>query len=418
VRSGPAIVIVGASLAGATAAATLRGEGYDGRLVVIGDEEVPPYERPPLSKTYLRGEQPLEGLFVRPPDFWEDHGIELLAGQRAEALDAHARTVTLAGGTSIRFDRALVATGVRNRRLDVPGSDLDGVVQLRTIADADRIRASAASSAKVVVVGFGFIGAEVTASLRMLGVDVEVVEIFHTAMARVLGGTLGPVLESLHRDRGVRFHFGDAVERFEGAGRVERVVTRTGVTIECGGVVVGIGTEPNVEVMPDAVAANGGGGIEVGPTLEPAIDGVFAAGDVATHEHPLFGPIRVEHFDNALKMGEHAARNLLGAGAVFDDPHWFWSDQYEHEIQMAGVVPQVDDSTMVVRGSLDDRRFCAFLLDDAGVLRGAISLDWPRDCRRSLKLIAAQAAPPAEALADPDVDLRGFLSRRGEPRRP
>ena len=405
--SGRTIVVVGASLAGATAAAVLREEGFDGRLVLIGDETSPPYERPPLSKAYLRGEQPREELLVRAPDLWQSHAIEARFGERAIGLDPDHRTVALADGTSIPFDLALVATGVRNRRLEVPGRDLEGVFELRTLADADRIRAAAARSSSAVVVGFGFIGAEVTASLRALGLEVAVVEVFHTAMVRVLGDRIGRVLETIHRDHGVRFRFEDRVERFEGVDRVERVVTAGGEALDCDMVVVGIGTQPNAEVMRGRGLASDGG-IEVGPTLETAFGGVFAAGDVATHEHPLFGPIRVEHFDNALKTGEHAARNLLGAGAVFADPHWFWSDQYDHELQMAGVVPRVDDATVVMRGSLDERRFCAFLLDDEGVLRGSISLDRPRDCRRSMPLIAAGVAPPPEALADPEVDLRGL----------
>ena len=402
---GRTIVMVGASLTGATAAATLRGQGFDGRLVLAGDEPSPPYERPALSKGYLRGEETVEEFLVRPPDFWATNEVETRFGERATAFDPRAKTVTLAGRDTIAFDRALLATGVRNRRLDVPGARLEGIFELRTVQDSDAIREAAASASKAVVVGFGFIGAEVSASLRRLGVEVEVVEIFSTALRRVLGHRLGSVLESIHRDQGVGFRFDDEVERFEGDARVERVVTRSGHTIECDMVVVGIGTEPNGELMPGEGTAPGGG-IEVGPTLETAFTGVFAAGDVATHEHPIFGPIRVEHYDNAIKMGEHAARNLLGAGAVFDDPHWFWSEQYDHELQMAGVVPQVDDLEMVVRGSLEDRRFCAFLLDDEGVLRGSVSLDRPRDCRRSLKLIRAQAAPPRAALADPDVDLR------------
>ena len=399
------IVVVGASLTGGTAAATLREEGFDGRLVLIGEEHLPPYERPGLSKEYLRGQESAADLFVRPTDWWESHGVEARFGERVAALDPHDHTVTLQGGQSITFDQALIATGVRNRRLDVPGADLDGVVQLRTVADADHIRREALAASRVVVVGFGFIGAEVTASLRSMGVEVEVVEVFETALYRVLGRTLGGTLEAAHRDQGVRFHFDDVVDGFEGQGRVERVHTRKGRTIEADLVVIGIGTEPNAEVLRGAgLAANGG--IEVGPTLETAFPGVFAAGDVATHEHPVFGSIRVEHFDNALKMGEHAAHAMLGAGGVYDDPHWFWSDQYDHQLQMAGFVPRVEEAHMVVRGSLDERRFCAFLLDAEGVLRGSVSLDWPRDCRRSLKLIAAQVRPEPDELADPEVDVR------------
>jgi 3-phenylpropionate/trans-cinnamate dioxygenase ferredoxin reductase component len=200
--------------------------------------------------------------------------------------------------------------------------------------------------------------------------------------------------------------FNDTVASFEGDGRVEAVVTSAGRRIECDVVVVGIGTEPSVELMA-GTGLDQGGGIPVGPSLETEVSGVFAIGDVASHDHPVFGPVRVEHFDNALKMGATAARNALGAGEVFDDPHWFWSDQYEHQIQMAGFAPTWD--RMVVRGSLEERSFCAFLLDEAGIVRGTVSLDRPRDVRRSFGLISAQAAPDAAALADPGIDLRTLV---------
>jgi len=198
-------------------------------------------------------------------------------------------------------------------------------------------------------------------------------------------------------------HFNDLVARFEGDGRLERVVTRSGTVVEADVAVVGIGTEPAVHIMA-GTGLDQPGGIPVGPTLETSIPGVFAVGDVARHEHPVFGPMRVEHFDNALKMGEAVARNMLGADAVFDDPHWFWSDQYDVQIQMAGFAPTWD--RMVVRGSLEDRSFCAFLLDADGVLRSSVSIAWPRDVRRSLELIREQVRPDPAALADPDVDLR------------
>jgi 3-phenylpropionate/trans-cinnamate dioxygenase ferredoxin reductase subunit len=406
------IVVVGASLAGGTAAAALREEGFEGRLVLLGDEPLPPYERPGLSKAYLRGEESFDDLLLRAPDWWESRGVEARFGERALALDPRRRSVVLASGQTITYDAAIVATGVRNRRLEVPGHELEGIYQLRTVGDADRIRSAAGRASRAVVVGFGFIGAEVAASLRRMGLEVEVVEVFGTALVRALGHTIGRCVEAIHRDEGVRFHFDDAVERFEGDGSVQRVRTRTGRTIEADLVVVGVGTEPNAELLR-GTGVGADGGIEVGPTLETAVPGTFAVGDVATHAHPVFGPVRVEHFDNAIKMGEHVARVVLGAGEVFDDPHWFWSDQYDHQVQMAGIVPRVDRARMVLRGSLEERRFCAFLLDEEGVLRGCVSLDWPRDCRRSLPLIRAQVAPPEEALADPEVDLRTLAPAEG-----
>jgi 3-phenylpropionate/trans-cinnamate dioxygenase ferredoxin reductase component len=395
-------VVVGASLAGGTAAATLREDGFDGRLVLIGDEPLLPYERPGLSKEYLRGAQQRDQLFVRPADWWESHGVETRLGVRAQAVDPRARSVVLADGQRIAFDKALVATGVRNRRFDVPGADLDGIFQLRTVTDAEAIHRAASGARCAVIVGMGFVGAEVAASLRQMGLEVTVVEVFETAMYRVLGPKMGRAIEAIHRDEGIRFRFQDAVERFEGAGRIERVVTRVGASIDADLVVVGAGTQPNAEVMhAEAIAANGG--VRVGLTLETSFPGVFAAGDVASHAHPLFGEVRVEHFDNAIKMGEHAARAMLGSDEAFEDPHWFWSDQWDHQIQMAGVAVGGD---MVVRGSIEARSFCAFFLDGHGVLRAAVSLDWKRDVRRALKMIRREARPDPRTLMDPDIDLR------------
>ena len=405
----PTFVIVGASLAGGTAAATLREAGFDGRLVLIGDESDLPYERPPLSKWYLRGERPREDLSIRPADWWEANEVEVRIGQRAQLLDPREKTVMLADGQRIAFDRALVATGVRNRRLEVPGIELEGVHQLRRVADADAIRRGAAGATTAVIVGMGFIGAEVAASLRQIGLNVTIVEIFQTALYRVLGAEIGRVLEAIHRDHGVEMLFGESVERFEGDGRLERVVTRGGRTVDCDLAVVGVGTEPNADVMRQA-AVGSGVGIHVGPALATSFPGVFAAGDVATHDHPVFGPVRVEHFDNAIKMGQHAAHAMLGSTEPFEDPHWFWSDQYEHEIQMAGVALTED---MVVRGSLEERSFCAFFRDRMGVLRAAVSIDRPRDVRRCLKLIQKQVVCDPASLADPDVDLRKLLPEEG-----
>ena len=397
----PTFVVVGASLAGGTTAATLREQGFDGRLVLIGDEPAFPYERPPLSKRYLRGETSAEHLLVRPEDWWEAHAVEARLGVHAQAIDPIERVVTLADGERIAFDRAVVATGSRNRSLDVPGSDLDGIYQLRSIGDADRIRAAAAVARHAVIVGMGFIGAELAASFRQLGLDVTVVEVFETALFKVLGPTLGRVLEAIHRDNGVTFLFQETVERFEGNGRVERVVTRSGQKLDCDLVVVGIGTQPNADALHGA-SLDASGGIEVDATLETGFPGVFAAGDVASHDHPIFGRVRVEHYDNAIKMGEHVARGMLGRPSPFDDSHWFWSDQWEHDVQMAGVSVAGD---MVTRGSIEDRSFCAFFLQE-GVLRAAVSVDRPRDVRRSLPLIRQQIRPDPAKLADPDVDLR------------
>jgi 3-phenylpropionate/trans-cinnamate dioxygenase ferredoxin reductase component len=343
---------------------------------------------------------------VRPASWYEEHHVDARFGTRAVQIDVRVREVVLAGGERLPFDRLLVATGGRNRRLEVPGADLPGVFDLRYHRDAVRIRDAATEGARVVCVGMGFIGAEVAASLRTVGCDVTVVEIFETTLYRILGPEIGRVLEGIHRDHGVTMHFSDSVDRFEGEGRLERVVTDSGKEIDADVAVIGVGTEPAVEIMA-GTGLDRGGGIPVSPGLETIVPGVFAAGDVALHDHPVFGPIRVEHYDNAVKMGEHAAHAMLGSSEVFDDPHWFWSDQYDSKIEMAGYAPTWD--RMVVRGSFEERAFCAFLLDAGGVVRSTVSLDWKRDVRRSFGLIKAQVRPDPAALADPDVDLRKLV---------
>ena len=399
-------VVVGASLCGATTVAGLRAEGFDGRIVLVGAEEHPPYERPPLSKEYLRGEEPFERALIRPPEWYLENDIDLRTGTRAVQIRPKASAVILAGGESLPYDALLIATGSRNRRLDVPGAELPGVFDLRRAGDADRIRAAADGGARVVCVGMGFIGAEVAASLRALGNDVTVVEVFETTLFRILGPEIGMALEGIHRDHGVVMHFNEAVARFEGDGRLERVVTSGGKHIEADVAVVGVGTEPVTEIMA-GTGLDQGGGIPVDATLRTEIPAVFAAGDVARHDHPVFGPMRVEHFDNAIKMGEHVARSMLGKAEPFDDPHWFWSDQYDSQVQMAGFAPTWD--RMVVRGSIEKRSFCAFLLDRDGVVRSSVSLDWKRDVRRSFGLIRKQVAPDPSALEDPEVDLRTLV---------
>jgi 3-phenylpropionate/trans-cinnamate dioxygenase ferredoxin reductase subunit len=276
---------------------------------------------------------------------------------------------------------------------------------LREVGDAERIREAARAGGRAVLVGMGFVGAEVAASLRHLGMDVTVVEVFETSLYRVLGAELGRTVEALHRDHGVEMIFEDTVSRVEGSGRAERVVTTKGRSIECSFVVVGIGAFPEVSVMGDVGVAVDGG-LEVDARLQTEVPGVYAAGDVASHDHPVFGRLRVEHFDNALKMGEAAAHNVLGRDRVFDDPHWFWSDQYDVNIQMVGYAPTWD--RMVIRGSIAERRYCAFMLQE-GRLRAALSVDWPRDVRRSLELIRSQVPIEERLLADPEVDPRSLV---------
>ena len=395
------IVIVGAGQAGATAAGKLRDEGYDGHLTLIGEEPVLPYERPPLSKEYLRGERDDHQL-VRPEPWYADNQVDLRLGVRADRVDSASRTVELEDGHAVGYDQLVLATGSRNRRVPIPGIELPGVFGMRTAAEAERIREAAAGAGKAVLVGMGFIGAEVAASLRSRGLDVTVVEYAQTPLERVLGPELGHSIEGLHRDHGVEMYFLDAAEGFEGDGRFEALITKGGRRIEGDLAIVGIGVEPVTE-LAERSGIPVENGIPVDATLRTAVDGVWAIGDVARHDHPVFGSVRVEHFDNAVRMGEHVAGNLLGGRDVFDDPHWFWSDQYDANIQMAGFAMAWDQ--VVIRGSLEERSFAAFLLQD-GRLLSTFTMNWNRDVRRSMPLIKAKAHPDPAKLADPDVDLR------------
>ena len=394
-----AFVVVGAGEAGGTAAATLREEGFDGDVVLIGAEPMAPYERPPLSKEYLRGES--DHVYVRPPGWYEEHAIQTRFGTRVERVHVADAVVELEGGERVAYDQVVIATGSRNRHPPIPGLDLPGVLDLRSAPDADAIKEAAKSGSKAVMVGMGFIGAEVAASLRELGLDVTVVEVFETPLEHVVGPEIGGAIEALHRDHGVEMIFRDGAERFEGDGRFEALVTKQGRRIEGDFAVIGVGVEAVTDVVGDGIPVDNG--IPVDATLKTAVDKVWAIGDVARHDHPVFGPIRVEHFDNAMKMGQLVARNLLGARAVFDDAHWFWSDQYDANIQMAGFATEWDD--MVVRGSIEDRSFSAFLLKE-GQLLSTFSMNRTSDVRRSMPLIAAMAQPEREQLADPELDLR------------
>ncbi|MGH9269393.1 MAG: NAD(P)/FAD-dependent oxidoreductase, partial [Acidimicrobiales bacterium] len=289
------------------------------------------------------------------------------------------------------------------RRLRVPGAELEGIYQLRTVDEADRIREEIAPGRKAVVVGMGFIGCEVAASLRRRGVEVTAVEPMKGPLAPVLGQEVSRVIEAIHRDQGVEMIFGEAVAAFEGDDRVERVVTNGGRAIDCGFAVVGVGIEPEAGLV-DGTGIEVSNGIVVDEHCRTSVEGVFAAGDVANHYHPVFRRrLRVEHYQNAINQGRAAAKAMLGSPEPYDDVHWFWSDQYDDNLQYAGYHREWDD--LVVRGSLEQRRFVAFYLKD-GLVLAAVGLNNGRDLRRSIPLIKAGSPVERARLADGEVDLR------------
>jgi 3-phenylpropionate/trans-cinnamate dioxygenase ferredoxin reductase subunit len=398
-------VVVGASLAGATAAATLRQDGFDGDLTLIGAEPHPPYERPPLSKQHLRGEAPFEKALVRPVTSYDEHRIETILGVRATRVDPAERVVHLETGRRVPYDKLLIATGVRNRRPPIPGLELPGVFDLRSVTDADALRKQIATGARAAVIGMGFIGCEVAASLRQKGVDVVAIEPSATPLFRVLGEEVGAVVAAIHHDHGVETIFDDLVMRFEGQGRVERVTTKHGRRLECDFAVVGVGVEPVVDFLADS-GIGIDNGILVDEYCRTTVDGIYAAGDVANHQHPVFARrMRVEHWQNAMQQGAAAARSMLGTGQPYDAIHWFWSDQYDANLQYAGSHRKWD--RLVIRGSLDERRFIAFYLNQ-GRIDAVVALNRGKDVRRAMPLIRSRGFPDPERLKDEDVDLRSL----------
>ena len=409
--SGQRIVIVGASLAGATAAVALRSEGFADDVLLIGAESQLPYHRPPLSKEYLRGEQRMEDTLVNPARSYAEKGIELRLGVRATTIEPRRKLVELEGGGRVAYDRLLVATGARNRTLSMPGAALDGIFQLRTVEDCDRIRAAARPGRRAVLIGLGFIGSEVTASLRQLGVEVTAVDGQRAPLARVLGEEVGAVLAEIHRDKGAELLLEDGVAAFEGVHRVERVRTRKGRFLACDFVVAGIGVTPNTELLA-AAGAEVNNGILVDERCRTSLPDVYAAGDVTNHHHPIFGRLRVEHWNNAYRQGLAAARSMVGGDQPFDYLHSFWSNQYEHTIEYVGIAAAWD--RIVFNGRPQGRRFLAFYLKDglvravAGLDRGGDPEDQNADAELSAaaKLIRDRIVVDPARLADEDLDLR------------
>ena len=405
---GSSIVIVGGGFSGGNAAATLREEGFAGPVVIVGPEPGVPFGRPPLSKTYLRSAEDLEGWYVRPTGWYADHGVDIRRASVA-GVDPAAHTVVLDSGESISYQKVLIATGARNRRLGVPGAELPGIHYLRTVAECDAIKQEAVAGRRAVVVGMGFIGCEVTASLTQLGVQVTAVFPGRAPLDRVLGDQVGALIGAIHRANGVELLAGDQVAAFEGTERVEAIVTGTGHRIACDFAVAGIGVEPDIPAVAGSSIAEDNG-ILVDELCRTSVADVYAAGDVANHLHPLFGRIRVEHYNNAEKQGAAAARSMLGSTAPYDYVHTFWSDQYEHTIEYVGHVAKWDE--FVVRGSVEEGKLVGFYLVD-GVVRAAIGLDRGGDpeldhdseMAASARLVAARARPARGVLADEHADL-------------
>jgi len=395
-------VIVGASLAGATAAETLRSEGFDGRVVLIGEEDQRPYERPLLSKEYLRGEKPAAKLFVHDEGFYADHDIELITSTLVESLDPVAHHVALAGGDVMPYSRLLLATGAAPRVLPIPGADLTGVRYLRQQGDSDTLRSEIPSASRVVIIGAGWIGSEIAASARQLGAQVSIVAPEAVPLERVLGVEVGGVYRDLHREHGVDLHLSTQVAEIVGTGTAQGVRTADGLVIEGDLVVVGVGAAPRDE-LARAAGLGVENGIVVDELLRTSAPDIFAAGDVASTWNARYNRrVRMEHWANALNQGQTAARNMLGQDTPYTKLPYFYSDQYDLGMEYHGYAAEWD--RVVLRGDPAGREFLAFWLKDGRVLAGLNANIW--DQGDDIKaLVRGDATVDLARLADPAVPL-------------
>jgi 3-phenylpropionate/trans-cinnamate dioxygenase ferredoxin reductase subunit len=407
-----AFVIVGAGLAGAKAVEALRAEGFTDRIALIGEETERPYERPPLSKGYLLGEEDRDKAYVHDATWYAEHDIDLILGVRVTDLDPATRTVTLDGYEPMRYDRLLLATGSRVRTLDVPGSDLLGVRYLRTFTEADALLEHLRHAHRVVIVGAGWIGLEVAAAARARGAEVTIVEADSLPLRRVLGDEVAPVFADLHRSHGVGFRFNAGVAEFRGSGgHLTSVLLADGTDLPADLAVIGVGIRPNTELAEVAGLAVEDG-IVVDAGLRTTDPDIYACGDVAYAENPLLGRrIRVEHWANALNGGPAAARAMLGQTVVYDRVPYFFSDQYDLGMEYSGWVEPGGYDRVVFRGDVAGRRFIAFWVAGGRVLAGMNVNVW--DVTDDIQALvragyAGRAVDPAR-LADPSVPLGDLL---------
>ena len=408
------VVIVGASLAGAKAAEALRDLAYAGPIVLVGNENLLPYERPPLSKGYLLGKDDRGSVFVHEQSWYDDHGVELRLGVTVTSLDVRGHQVSLSDGESLAYGKLLLATGSRPRRLPVPGGDLDGVLFLRRLEDSDRIKeAFAGNRRRVVVIGAGWIGLETAAAGREAGNDVAIVEQLELPLVRVLGPEMAQVFADLHRDHGVDLHLGVGVEEIVGRdGRVAAVRLDDGTELPADVVIVGVGISPVVELAEDA-GLDVDNGVVVDEHLRSSNADVYAAGDVANAYHPLFERhLRVEHWANALNQPAVAAASMLGHDRVYDRVPYFFTDQYDLGMEYSGYVEPGGYDEVVVRGDLAGREFVAFWVRDDRVLAGMNVNVW--DVTDAIQTLIRNRVPIDRAqLADPTVPLDDLGGRAG-----
>ena len=401
----PTYVIIGASLAGAKAAETLREEGFGGGVILIGAEQERPYERPPLSKGLLLGKDEKSSIYVHEPDWYGQHQVDLRLGETVTGIDRAARQVTLAGGGTVGYDKLLITTGSVPRPLRVPGADLDGVLYLRTVGDSERLTAALKAGGQVVIAGSGWIGLETAAAAREYGCEVTVVEPDPAPLYRSIGPELGEVFAGLHRSHGVTFRFGEGVSELRGdGGSVRLAVTTAGTELPADLVIVGIGAV-SAAGLGAAAGLDVDNGIVTDDALRSSDPDIFAAGDVANSLNPLLGRhVRVEHWGNALSGGPVAAKSMLGQRASHDLVPYFFSDQYDLGMEAAGLPEPGRYDEVVYRGDRDSLEFVAFWLDEGAVVAGMNVNVW--DVNDDIQALIRAGTPVDVArLTDPDVPL-------------
>jgi 3-phenylpropionate/trans-cinnamate dioxygenase ferredoxin reductase subunit len=404
-----AYVIAGAGLAGAKAAQTLREEGFDGPLILIGDETERPYERPPLSKDYLLGKAERETIYVHPEPWYAENGVDLRLGARITSIDPAAHEVRLADNSRIGYAKLLLAAGSSPRRLPVPGAEFGGVLYLRRVADSDQIKAAFQTASRVAVIGAGWIGLETAAAARAAGLEVTILEAAELPLLRVLGHEVAEVFAGLHRDHGAELGFGVQIAEITGSGgRADGVRLADGSRIEADAIIVGVGITPNSQ-LGEAAGLKAGNGIVTDAQLRSSTPDIYAAGDVANAYHPVLGRhIRVEHWANALHQPQTAARAMLGQDAAYDRMPYFYTDQYDLGMEYAGYVEPDGYDQVVFRGDVQGREFIAFWLARGRVLAGMNVNIW--DVSDTIQAIVRSGRTvDAGRLADPEIPLEEFL---------
>jgi 3-phenylpropionate/trans-cinnamate dioxygenase ferredoxin reductase component len=400
------ILIVGAGQTAVQTVDTLRRKGFTGKLTVVGDEPWLPYQRPPLSKKYLAGTVQRERLLIRPAPFYTEHQVSTHLSRRVTEIARHARQVRLDDGLALPYDALLLATGSRPRRLPIPGAELAGVHTLRTIADVDRIRAEAAAGQHLVIIGGGYIGLEVAATARELGLQVTVLEMAERVMARVTCAQVSAFYEAEHARAGVRIHCNARVAALQGdtrTGRVRSVLTEDGGEHAADLVLVGVGVAPADE-LAKAAGLECENGVVTDAYCRTSDEGIWAAGDCASHLNRQYGKhLRLESVDNAFEQGTTVALNMLGTPTLHDKVPWFWSDQFDLKLIIVGVGHGYD--TIVMRGAPASRRFSACYLRE-GELIAIDCINAPKDQMAARKLIAVHARPDPVKLADAAIPLK------------